>query len=130
MSKLSAEEMRGVLGADGPTRYAHFVKRVADWEEVWGLRAPDGWVAVSDESGVSMFPVWPHEEYARLVATDDWSNAVPTSIDVHDWIDSWLPNLLEDGSKIAVFPTPQGKGVVVEPQQLKADIENELSRYE
>ena len=130
MSKLSPEEMRGVLDADGPTRYAHFVKRVADWEEVWGLRAPDGWVSVSDESGVSMFPVWPHEEYARLVATDDWSNAVPTSIDVHDWIDSWLPNLLEDGSKIAVFPTPQGKGVVVEPQQLKADIENELSRYE
>ena len=77
-----------------------------------------------------MFPVWPHEEYARLLATDDWQTAEPTSIDVHDWVESWLPNLLEDGSMIAVFPTPPGKGVVVEPQRLKADIESELRRYE
>ena len=130
MKKLNAQEMTGVLEADGPTRYAHFVKQVADWQQVWGLRASDGWVSVSDESGVPAFPVWPHADYARLLATDDWASASPTAIDVHDWVEEWLPNLSADGSLVAVFPTPLGKGVVVTPERLRDDIAHELSALE
>ena len=111
--ELREQEIAGLLKADGPARYAHFVSQVADWELVWGLRAPGGWVCLSDDTEVPMFPVWPHEEYARLLATGDWANATPTSIEVHEWVNKWLPGLDADGSKVAVFPTPAGKGVVV-----------------
>lgn len=124
------EELQNILRRDGPTRYAHFIAQVADRELVWGLRGADGWVSMSGAEGILMFPVWPHEAYARLFATNDWSEAVPTSIDVHDWVEEWLPNLANDGSKIAVFPTPEGKGVVVDPEQLRLDIETELARLE
>ena len=124
------EEMAGVLSTDGSTRYAHFIAQVADWELVWGLRTADGWVSMSDAGELPMFPVWPHEPYARLLATDSWSNAVPTPIGVHEWVETWLPGLATDGSKVAVFPTPEGKGVVVEPAQLRSDIEAELARVE
>ena len=128
--RVTDEEVAGVLKTDAPTRYSHFVGQVADWESVWGLRAPDGWVSVSDDSEVPMFPVWPHEIYARLLATGAWANATPTPIEVHEWLASWLPGLTADGSKVAVFPTPQGKGVVVEPARLAADIQDELDRIE
>ena len=130
MRKPSPKEMRGVLACDGPTRYAHFVKAVADAEQVWGLREPDGWVAMSDESGGSMFPVWPHAEYAQLLATESWANAQPAAIGIDDWLDEWLPNLADEGDKVAVFPTPHMKGVVVDPKQLQEDLETELSRLE
>jgi Protein of unknown function (DUF2750) len=130
MKNLSAEEIASVTRQDGATRYAHFVKQVADWQQVWGLRAEDGWVAVSDDSGASMFPVWPHAEYARLLATDDWQTAVPTAIELTDWLEEWLPNLAEVGDMVAVFPTPAGQGVPVDPVTVRSDIEAELSKLE
>ncbi|MDB4983053.1 MAG: hypothetical protein JWM82_3805 [Myxococcales bacterium] len=119
-----------MLKADGPMRYAHFISQVADWEYVWGLRGPDGWVTIADATEVPMFPVWPHEPYAKLLAAGLWANATPTSIEVHEWTMSFLPGLIEEGMKVAVFPTPAGKGVVVDASRLKADIEAELARLE
>ena len=66
MKKVTPEEIRALLSKDGPTRYSYFVKQVADTEQVWGLREPDGWVSVSDDSEIPMLPVWPHREYAEL----------------------------------------------------------------
>ena len=128
--RLSEKEMAGVLSADGPTRYEHFVKQVADWQLVWGLREDDGWVSMGLSSHEPAFPVWPHEAYAQLCATEAWASAKPTSIEVHEWVESWLPGLGKDGSQIAVFPTPEGKGLLVDPRKLRADLEKELSLLE
>jgi hypothetical protein len=75
VKELGAKEIQGVLNTDGPTRYAHFVKQVADWQPVGGLRESDGWVSVLTEAVFPMFPVWPHPQYARLAAIDGWENA-------------------------------------------------------
>ncbi|MGJ7501467.1 DUF2750 domain-containing protein [Variovorax sp. ZT5P49] len=129
MKRLHEQEISAVLKTDAPTRYAHFVGQVADWEVVWGLRGPDGWVSVADTEG-PMFPVWPHEPYARMLAVDLWANATPTPIEVHEWIEKWLPGFAQDRMKIAVFPTPEGKIVIVDPLRLRSDIEAELDRIE
>jgi hypothetical protein len=128
--QLRQQEIEGVLKSDGPTRYAHFVSQVSDWALVWGLRSRDGWVMISNSTGKPMFPVWPHEEYANLLAVGEWANAAPVSVEVHEWVDKWLPGLHEDDTKVAVFPTPAGKGVVVEALHLQRDIEAELERLE
>jgi hypothetical protein len=59
-----------------------------------------------------------------------WANAIPTPIVVHEWIEKWLPGLAQDRMKVAVFPTPEGKSVVVDPLRLRSDIEAELARIE
>lgn len=64
------------------------------------------------------------------MAVDSWSHTVATPIDVHDRIKDWAPGLAADGHKVAVFPTPQMKGIVVEPARLAADIQAELDRLE
>jgi len=130
MKRLQEQEISAVLKTDAPTRYAHFVSQVADWEAVWGLRGPDGWVSASDKTEPLIFPVWPHEPYARMLAVDLWASATPTPIDVHEWVEKWLPGLARDRMKIAVFPTPEGKMVIVDPLQLRSDIEAELARLE
>lgn len=130
MKTLRNHEIESLLKADGPTRYAHFVSQVADWEQVWGLQAPNGWVSLSDATEMPMFPVWPHEVYALLSATDAWADAVPTAIDVHEWTENWLPGLAKDSTRVAVFPTLEGRGVVIDPFALQRDIRAELERVE
>jgi hypothetical protein len=38
----SEQEFDAVSRLSGRERFAHFLKRVADWETVWGLRDPAG----------------------------------------------------------------------------------------
>ena len=130
MCSFHENEIAAVLKTDGPARYSHFIGQVADWEAVWGLRSLDGWVSASDETGALLFPVWPHEPYARLMAVDSWAQATPTPIEIHEWTGKWLSGLSADRMKVAVFPTPEGKMVVVDPLQLRIDIEAELGRVE
>lgn len=128
--QVTEREVAGLLAADGPTRYVHFVKQVADWQLVWGLRDADGWVSMGVSTEEPAFPVWPHETYAKLLAVGAWANAKPTAIEVHEWVESFLPNLAQEGNQVAVFPTPTGRGVLVDAARLLADIEEQLSRVE
>ena len=105
------------------------MKRVADTEEVWSLRASDGWVLTSDGDR-ELIPVWPHPRYATACATAEWANAETAAIAVQDWLDVWIPDMIEDGRGVSVFPVPSGRGVVVEPSRLRDDLLRELDRYE
>lgn len=127
---LSSQEFQAVSALDSKERFAHFVKRVADWETVWSLRDESGWVAVGDNEGNSGFPVWPHPEYAAACAINEWAGNSPHSIDVHTFVETWLPNMASNGVSLVVFPTPSLRGVMVSAQQLQAALEQELAQYE
>jgi hypothetical protein len=38
--------------------------------------------------------------------------------------------MAKDDRTVAVFPTPQAKGVIVDPPRLEADLSEELAQYE
>ena len=126
---LPAEERDAVLKLSGPERYAYFVKRAADWEEVWGLRDDRGWVT-AERDAHTLIPVWPHADYARASALGNWEGADPALIDLDEWVESWLPELEAKGHLVAVFPIPEGNGVAVEPGRVGADLEAEAQLYE
>ena len=42
-------------------------------------------------------------------------------------LDDLLPLLEEDGIRVAVFPSPQGEGVLVDPGELGRDLRAELA---
>ncbi len=133
MSKeISDGEFRGVTALTGPERYSHFVRQVADFGEVWSLRTQEGWVSMGTDSGSRSMPVWPHRRFAEVFATGDWSNAKAESIDINAWMERWLPGMSSDGIQVAVFPVvaPRQQGVVVDPDQLRRDMEKELEQYE
>lgn len=126
---LHLEEREAVLRLPAPERYAYFVKRCGDWEQVWGLRDQRGWVT-AEHDGQALMPVWPHADYARACALDNWSDAEPEVIGLEDWLESWLPDLETRGQMIAVFPVPEGAGVAAEPRRVRGDLEAEADLYE
>jgi hypothetical protein len=127
---VNGKHVQNALSLSAPARYSYFVKRAADWQEVWGLRTDEGWSLGKDNEGRDLFPIWPHPLFAEMCADGLWAENKPRRIEVHDWLTSWLPQLLREGRLVSVFPLPQGGGIAVDPMRVKHDIEEELSLIE
>lgn len=127
---LGPEELTAVLKLPAPERYGYFLKRCADWEEVWSLRDDRGWVTAEDDQGGMLMPTWPHPDYARACATDAWEAAEPAPIGLEEWLEKWLPDLEARGHMVSLFPVPAGSGATVQPSRLRSDLETEMALYE
>lgn len=127
---IGEKEFASVIDLRPAERFDYFVKRVADWEAVFSLRTPNGWVVAADRDGTELFPVWPHASFAEAAAQGVWEDASVAAIDLSDWIEKWLPGLEKDRRRIAVFPVPSGAGVVVEPALLRAALAVALDEFE
>ena len=127
---ISSEQYAALISAEGPKRLKHLVTRAADGELLWGLRDESGWVSLADDSDAPGFPIWPHPDYAQDCAMGSWAGCQPTKIDVHEFVDDWLPDMSMQGVSIAVFPTPEMSGVWISPGELKLRLEEELDKYE
>jgi hypothetical protein len=128
--EVNDQEFRSVLELPGSRRYAYFVKRAASHGELWGLRGEGGWVVAEDDEAVPHFAVWPHPRFAEVCATGHWAGEKPEAIDIDDWVEAWLPNLERDRMRILVFQTPDERGVSVDSERLKRDLDDELSQFE
>lgn len=126
---LNPKQIEAVLALAGPKRYEHFIKQVADREEVWGLYR-DGWAMAGDDEGRKIFPLWPRSDYASLCVTGDWQGYEPSSFPLTDLMEELLPKLERDGVLPGIFYTPSDKGVIPSIPQLLADLREELKRYE
>ena len=128
--RLNEQEVRTVSSLEGPDRYSYFIKRVADCEELWTLKAPDGYVLMGGKEETPHVPLWPHPRYAEICAKGEWLNTVPVPISLLEFLNKWVPGLHLDGRLVAVFPLPTGKGVSVDPVRLADDLREESKLYE
>jgi hypothetical protein len=128
LKRVHDREFASVSALPGFDRYTHFVAQVADWGEVWSLRTASGWLLVGTPEGGECVPVWPHRPYAEACARGEWEGAEPASIPLDRWLAAWLPGMVRDGRFAAVFPTPNGQGVVVAAGKLADDLRQALSQ--
>jgi hypothetical protein len=129
MWEVSDQEFAAVTALPAPRRYDYFAKKLADWQRLWSLGDEAGFVAAADDDGRDLLPVWPHPAFAAACATGDWEGQEPVEITLDEWLTEILPMLERDGTRIAVFQTPQGQAVHVDPERLRHDLEDELSQY-
>lgn len=122
------KEIEAVMKLPAPQRYEYFIKKVADWEEVWGLYEV-GWAMVGDDEGNRLIPFWAKREFAEACALHDWKMYSPKSIPLDTFMEKWIPGMVKDKIKASISMTPGGQGVNVEPLRLLNDIENELENY-
>lgn len=59
-----------------------------------------------------------------------WSGSHPELIEIHDWLDEWIPRLLKSGRLVAVFPDFGDDRFAIEPDQFATDLQEELDRIE
>ena len=126
--KIHPKQIEAVLALPGNRRFEHFIKVVADSQEVWGLYE-SGWALAATDDGVGVFPLWPAKAYAQACAIEEWLEYKPRLISLQEFTDVLLPKLKADGLLPGIFPTPTSKGVTPAVDELKAALEVELQNY-
>ena len=130
MKNVNDKELAAVIALSGPDRYGYFVRTVADSEELWTLRSADGFALVAAADERELVPVWPHRRFAEAWAEIQRKGAEPAVVSLERWFEAWTTGLKKDDRGVAVFPVPNGQGVVVTPDQLHEDLSAECSQYE
>lgn len=125
---MNDKEINAVINLNANKRYEYFIKKVADFEEVWGLYN-QGWVQAEDDNHNITITFWPNKEYATLCAIGEWSNCIPKSIALEKFISKWIPGMKKNSLKPCVFLTPNDKGIVVDCEKLLKDLYEELENY-
>ncbi|MHB1425947.1 MAG: DUF2750 domain-containing protein [Gemmataceae bacterium] len=128
--KVKQKELEAIQRLPAPQRYQYFLGKVADWEEIWSVGTEDDWALMGDDSGNELVPVWPAEAFASLCCVEDWADKLPKAISLNDWMTKWIPGMMKDYRMIAVFPLPSHRGIVVNPERMKTDLEFALSAYD
>jgi hypothetical protein len=127
--KVSEKEFEVVSRLPSEKRYSYFIKRVADSGQVWGLWN-DGWAMGVTDDGKATLPLWPAAIYAESCAKEEWAPYSAKAMDVHDFIDGFLPRLIKDGVRVAIFDTPFEESILVSDDELIADLKEELEKIE
>jgi len=72
-------------------------------------------------------PVWPHPDYAQVMANGTWRSASVVRIDLDSFLNSTLPSCVKDDVHFLVFPLSDKKGVVVAAKNLQQELSDALS---
>mgnify|MGYP005752461065 CR=1 FL=1 len=126
--KINQKQIEAVLALPAAKRYDHFIKLVADWQELWGLYN-DGWAMAATESGEPVFPMWPAEEYAARCIAEQWIGYLPEKFSLDELQTELLPKLKKDGILPGVFFLPSDKGITPTVDELQNDLKAELDKY-
>jgi len=126
---MNKKKLENVIALPVQERYAYFVRKVTDFEEVWALSHEAGFATLSDDKGI-VVPFWPEEEFALLCCSDQWEKYTPKLISLDDFMHKWLPGMEKDGRKVNVFYLPDtGPGNIIGPLDLLKDLKEELQNY-
>jgi hypothetical protein len=130
MKHVDEQEFRAVSALPAPQRYGYFIQQVVAWREIWGLYTPSTWAFLSDAGNRPCVAVWPHHCYAEAWAKGEREGAVVSPIPLGHWLEMWSRTIVMNGEAVAVFPIPNGDGIIVTAERLHADLLEELGKYE
>ena len=131
--KTTDQEFEAIIKLTPQQRYAYFVKRICDWEEIWTLYKGDCIVLNEDKHGVLFALLFPFESFASFYATRTVSlqNDLCKCFTLDEFLSIIVNKLLANNIASAlVFPVPNGFGLNVPLTRLIADIHKELENYE
>ena len=129
--KMNSQQFEAVLKLSSADRSSHFIGKVADWEQLWGVKNEEGWLfRIVEEDGLEYFPVWPHPQYAQKIAEQHFPNYTAREITLESFLKEWLPDFEKEGIKVGVFPNQDWSSWIMEPQILAETLHSEMSLYE
>lgn len=128
--RMHPKQLENVFALTSKQRYEHFIAKVCDWEELWILEDNnENFLIITPQQDLEYLPVWPHADYA-LAFHEVYPSLKPSQIQLDTFLEIWLPNLNNDGLKVGVLPNLGTTVWIIDPLDLKEELENELKQYE
>nr|WP_289781124.1 DUF2750 domain-containing protein [Pectobacterium versatile] len=128
MVSAHPKKIENIYRLDSQERCDYFIRKITDFEMVWGL-FNEGWATAI--SGQKMaIPFWPEESFATLCANDEWAGFTAKAIELNEFLSRWLPGMQNDGRICQIFPIPSEHGFFIPPATLLHAIKDECEQYE
>ncbi|WP_404364373.1 DUF2750 domain-containing protein [Marinobacter sp.] len=127
---MNSEELNYVLEMGGEERYDYFLSQVIETREIWILvNAENRFLKiVSGDGDVEYVPVWPGADFAAEYAKGS-GDLSPKAVPLPDFFRKWVPGLSKDGLEVGVLPGSDQTVWITEPEELKRDLQDELSAF-
>ncbi len=126
---MSDEQPLDVSQLDCESRYDYFLSVVEDAREIWILINDENQFLkiFSEEEEFEYLPVWPTEDLAKAYSDAGDEALTPKSISLPEFLNKWVAGLQNDGLEVGVFPGTDQSVWIMEPAELKSDIQDELA---
>lgn len=109
-------------------RYDFFLDHVLEEKELWILvNENNEFLKIyAEDEEFEYLPVWPTSELAQDYASEDRSISA-MGISLVEFLKKWVIGLTKDQLEVGVFPTADGSVWMLSAEELKNDIQTELS---
>ena len=125
---MNDQDIAQLLSSESEERYDFFLANLVEEKEVWILINDNNEFlkVFAQEEDFEYLPVWPNIELAKHYAKTG-AGLTPKSIALPDFIGKWVKGLKRDDLEVGIIPAPDGSIWVMSAEELKNDIQDELS---
>lgn len=127
--KLHPKEKENILKLKPFDRYKYFMRKVADFEELWTVVDGYGDIGLSEIENETLISMWPKEPFIESCLSGKWENHSPFKLTLDDLEESVIPLISENNYLINVFPKDNKTGFVVNLNEFIRDLNEELENY-
>jgi Protein of unknown function (DUF2750). len=110
-------------------RYKYFIKKIADYEELWTIIDGNGDYALSDVDDKVLISFWSEEEFISSNLEEGWEKCTPKKLSFDDLENEIFDLIAAEGYLINVFPVNGKSGFVVDLDEFARDLSDELKNY-
>jgi hypothetical protein len=132
VNDISFEEIENL---DCESRYEIFLQMVAEERDVWILinEKSEFLTIHSEDHEIEYLPVWPHSDFTKHHSTSTSTSAseklTAKCVSIPEFFAKWISGLEGDGLQVGVFPTSASEVWIMEPSEVKSDLQEEFSNF-
>ena len=127
---LTLKEIEKVSNLSPFERYKYFIKKVADFEELWTIVYDNKDLALSEVDNNTLVSFWTSEQFIMNNLNGGWEKCIPLKIDLDDFESIFIPLIVENNYLVNIFPVNGKSGFVVNINEFTRDLNEELENYE
>ncbi len=127
---MHLKEIESVSKLSPLERYKYFIKKIADFEEIWTIIDENGDYALSDIDDKVLISFWSAKEFIYSNLEGGWEKCVPKILSFDDLENEIFDLVASEDYLINVFPVNGKSGFVVELDEFAKDLSDELKNYQ
>ncbi|WP_066439796.1 DUF2750 domain-containing protein [Chryseobacterium sp. CCH4-E10] len=127
---MNPKEKENILKLEPFKRYQYFIKKIADFEELWTIIDENGDYAISQIDDVEFISFWSAEEFIASNLDNGWENCKPLKITLEDLEENIFDVIAAENYLINIFPINGRSGFIVSLDEFTRDLQEELDKIQ
>lgn len=124
--KLHKREIENISKLEPYERYTYFIRKVADFEELWTITDKKGDLILSIIDDNKLVSFWTNEAFITGNLKGDFEKCIPFKMSLDDFEEKIIPLILENKYLLNIFSLNGKSGFIVDINEFVRDLNEEL----